>query len=170
MGQYPNFAQFPQLLAPPLQQLIAKQLAVTSSAQSPQPQIAGQSILGGTGQQLVDLNIPGTSRQPSAARPTPVDVDTDPVSDDASIRSEEREVELSISRGRGAKKRKSSDVSSDRGIQTAIRSTALHSKEKIPKKTGIFVNKNGDSKTFYVMVDLKNRQDLLKIIRVGWHF
>jgi hypothetical protein len=94
-------------------------------------------------------------------------VETDLVSDAVSVRSEEGEVELSISHRRGAKERATSDSSSEHEIQTAVRSNPPRLNNNIPeKKSGIFVDGQGNSLHFYIMVDLKNRKDLVKIVRV----
>ena len=167
LGQYSNLPQISSLLAPPLHQLYTQRLAVNSLPLQSRPrELAEQPGLGRTGPQLPGFGVPSGSTQQSSTRPTPEDVDTDVVSDAASIRSE-GEVELSISRGRRGKGRTISDSSSDHEVQTAVRSNPPRSKENILRKlTGIFADERGMPQKFYVMVDIKNRKDLLKIIRV----
>ncbi|KAF8530962.1 hypothetical protein JB92DRAFT_2854436 [Gautieria morchelliformis] len=154
LGQFTNFPQITPLLASSLQQYFTQQLPATAHALHAQhPEVAGH----------VDAS---SSTQESSTRPTPEDVDTDVVSDAASVRSEEGEVELSVSHRRAAKERATNGSSSDHEIQTAIRSNPPRSNNNKPrKKSGIFVDGQGNPLRFYIMVDLKNRKDLVKIVR-----
>lgn len=171
-GQFSNLAQITPLLHPVLQQFFAQQSATNQQPLNSQPTgLSDQVRLGDTGQQLSGVDALPSSVQESSNRPTPEDVDPDLTSDNASATSEEAEVELSISRRSRTRKRMMSDSPSDPEIQTAVRSNPPRPKETTPKtKSGIFADGKGRSRTFYVMIDIKNRKDLLRIIRVSRNY
>lgn len=171
-GQFSNLAQITPLLHPVLQQFFAQQSATNLQPLNSQPTgLSDQSRLGDTGQQLSGVDALSSNVQESSNRPTPEDVDPDLASDSASATSEEAEVELTIARRCRTRKRMMSDSPSDPEIQTAVRSNPPRPKETAPKtKTGIFADGKGRSRTFYVMIDLKNRKDLLRIIRVSRNY
>ncbi|KAF8577876.1 hypothetical protein K439DRAFT_1664032 [Ramaria rubella] len=104
--------------------------------------------------------------QAPSARLTPEDA-VDLISEDASVRSEEAQVELVISdRRRKGKRRALNAPSSDSDVQTAVRSNPPGPKLDVSNgKKGIFTDGQGFPKNIYAMVDLKNRKDLLKIVR-----
>lgn len=167
LAQYSTFPQISTLLTPSLQQFLTAASPLASQSRPTEP--TEQLGLGNLSSQPPGFGVPSGSTQESSTRPTPEDVDTDLVSDAASLRSEEREVELTISGKRSARKRANRDPFYDYDVQTAIRSKPPRSKERVPEKklTGIFVDEQrGIPRRFYVMVDIKNRKNLLKIIRV----
>jgi hypothetical protein len=149
----PGFPQFNQAQV----QLLAQQLLL-----NPQLREALQQPVGSPGQQQA------SNDQAASARPTPDDVDIGMASDSASIQSDEDKVEQLTTPKKNKGKGRARSNSYDRSeIQRAIRSKPPRSKEPtFTSDQGIFVDDWGIPKKFYIMVDLKNRKDLLKIVKV----
>jgi hypothetical protein len=102
------------------------------------------------------------NRQATSSRPTPEDAE---LASEGHGTQSEGEVEITVldkKRKRKARRQTSSSFD-DEPVQMAIRSNP-------PVRSGIFTDDKASPSKFFVTLDLKNRKELLQIIRVRFYY
>lgn len=115
----------------------------------------------------------GSQGQEESFLPMPYDnnLDTHMISDPVLVEPHENNLEQPAPKNKKGKGRASSSPYEEGEIERAIRSKPPRSKEaNFTNDRGIFVDDWGMPKKFYIMVDLKNRKDFLKIVKVRSKF